>query len=426
MIPTPQLPLRHLKPLALRLAFLDAFPADPVPDSEVPHLPDALTSVILSIDGRLANHPKTLLYNDTLEDAVKHVAAETRAEFDEHVRRFPRGLGDPLDRFRARIDGLSCGNCAHAARERSGLDARICCGDDDAVDAIAVEYAGHCIRQIKKACATAMDIASRYYGRFAPDTAYDVRIATQWLNEGDTVENFPRDIHAWGSADLEGTASVVALNLKPKQFDRKTYQSLLYILLHECICHAYQGSVDVTGRRAVIGNADVFGEGWMDFVTHLIFTQVLAHSGPFGAQWADALPEDPDCELRGSEIHLYRTDSERAGASAHLHRGTTAARNLQTAFNNTLPRRAADDAFLELSLKINGLPLTGPAREQLVTNVRAIFGSRRREDVEAAKQVLRDYLRGGMTKLFVDRCMGWFPSPARPANYWRPEVRPNR
>jgi hypothetical protein len=314
-------------------------------------------------------------------------------------------LGACLTRFDVAVRNICCAQCCTAAQARSrALGCRICYGNH-MLDSLIVANEGACIQQLHSLFQTALEISTEYYSwaGVPGEKLATVSFTTNQIQAGDLSNDLPRPVHARGSVDIDRNGSRIELNLVPRSFNRDTYESIFYILLHECVCHIFQGTIDAAGERAVLGNSDAFAEGWMDYVTHLILIQLTLGNGPFGDRWYSRVGGDSFAEA-GSAIHRHRTDGTREGLPTSYDRAKAAARATRAAFEWSLracalatfevPLRArsrAEEKLIQLSAQFNLLPWDDDARENLVTDVLFLD----QLDRDTLYRYAGDYLDGG-------------------------------
>lgn len=110
----------------------------------------------------------------------------------------------------------------------------------------------------------------------------------EWVSPAFIVERLTYPPHRFPGVDPEHTAKAltcvsseprtVSLQVPPDCFGPKTYATLLYILLHEYLCHAGAGLEPpdpggVSRRRVATGNKSYFAEGFMDWAAlHLLLS----------------------------------------------------------------------------------------------------------------------------------------------------------
>jgi hypothetical protein len=188
----------------------------------------------------------------------------------DELKRLPT-QGDPvvkdtIDRLRdelaARLQSISCDHCASCCGGQP-------CNDSPDNDTHVVANGGLClgeIRDIFHSCCALVD--ARYaelgeeQGAVRPDKIELAMNSTHRHNRNGLL--MAGHIDGW--LDLEGPdnrRSVVGLTIKDDAFDWPSLCRLPYVLLHELVCHAYQG-LRGKGEREGAGSYCTWTEGWMD------------------------------------------------------------------------------------------------------------------------------------------------------------------
>jgi hypothetical protein len=203
----------------------------------------------------------------------------------------------------------------------------------------------------------ALALAERHYKAYAGC----------WLGAGASLVLGPRDGPPFASRTelrlsastappdpATGKAAVIDLRLTPEGINLQTAASAPYLLVHECICHAGQGSTKVA-------NKSTFSEGWMDHVAETIFNAEVVNLGwniatalvrRTGLDLILAL-EDPDCGTANWQHRLTGRQVANKLADLYLRRDGSAGR----------------DSFLALSFALNAAPLNPDARDLFVWDV---------------------------------------------------------
>lgn len=188
----------------------------------------------------------------------------------------------------------------------------------------------------------------------------------------------------------------VMMNISPRWLDQPTIAALPRSLLHEYIAHVPQGPH--SERRVHPDPSDPFAEGWMDYIAHRVFKDVLARRRPQNAlcdtlipQWTliyDAAADNffhARCSLR---------DGDRTAAARQL--GAAAASDLHDLLRRLPDTRGDADGYLyRLSFGLNASALDNLARKTFAANVQNCLklGSR----LDALVVPLRDWINGRIT-----------------------------
>jgi hypothetical protein len=75
--------------------------------------------------------------------------------------------------------------------------------------------------------------------------------------------------------------SEIKLILCLKKFTPNSYLSILYVLFHECVCHAFENIIRFGERRLSFDTDHPFSEGWMDWVAFLMMKKMLGQHGSY-------------------------------------------------------------------------------------------------------------------------------------------------
>jgi hypothetical protein len=190
------------------------------------------------------------------------------------------------------IKAFSCNQC-------SPLRPHICDGGskDDAI----VSTGGACIAPIRVMFDIAAQATKTWYSQccnlFNPQQAPALMFSTSFRNS--KPHDIPGDYFVGGVTKPHAHPQLIAeidLCLWPKKFDWNTYAVLLYVLFHECICHAYQGMRAFRPKPVTDG----FSEGWMDWIAFECFRRHIQQSPP-----TTTLQAYLDS---GTKFHLLRVD----------------------------------------------------------------------------------------------------------------------
>ena len=187
--------------------------------------------------------------------------------------------------------------------------------------------------------------------------------------------------------------SQVKLQLSVREFDLLSFNSLPYAIFHECVSHVFQGPWN--NARELPDASSLYAEGWMDFVTFLLYRRALE-----GGLIEINLPQEEFPELSrpsyseaASALHYARrAESSRDRAWAYRAMGAQAAEWLLGRMTR-LPDCAAgsDHAFLQLSLSINASALRQDEREDFSHLMHHAL--RRAESLAQITPLLRNYYR---------------------------------
>ncbi len=203
--------------------------------------------------------------------------------------------------------------------------------------------------------------------------------------------SFSPDVHLqvrteFGTED-EPSAQVL-LKISPRWLDANTIAVLPRVLLHEYIAHVPQGPY--LGERTHPDANDVFAEGWMDYIAHIVHRSALERRRP-----AELLSN----YLVLTWMSLYDGAAERFFAArcalqdgdpvaAARSEGAAAARQMHDLLRR-LPETAgrADEHLYRLSFGLNSSKLDSLSRRRFVAEVRRCMLRASRSDtlVEALR-----------------------------------------
>jgi hypothetical protein len=256
------------------------------------------------------------------------VAIESRLQDDQpldiflakcldDLERLTRGTGDAdldhlisavLTEFNRKRQLVSCDNCAKACNAGSA-----CGGVDPASDeAVAVEQ-GRCLDFLKELYNLSCMTARQAYAKVSETATSSVAVSfgtvaqrgpTHELVHGGDVNGITqfRD-------EAAGRHSIVSVILNANAGTLDSYTTAFYVLLHECVCHAYQSCL-AAGPRVHADPDDPFAEGWMDYVTFLIVNRMEDDpSVEEGVEYPTRPRYWKDMVTQGQAFHRARCDT---------------------------------------------------------------------------------------------------------------------
>jgi hypothetical protein len=214
----------------------------------------------------------------------------------------------------------------------------------------------------------------RAFGATVPDELWQSTLPqSSWVNAEIGLSFFSAvHVQPWtefGAGDHP--AAQVMVKIPPRWLDQETIAALPRLLLHEYVAHVPQGPHK--GRRLHPDPADMFAEGWMDYVAHRIFKAVLERTGPspeLGNALALAwIPMHEQAADRFFAARCSLSAGDRTAASRLL--GAAAARQLHDLLRRLAATKdRADEHLYRLSFSLNVAPLDNLARAQFAANVR--------------------------------------------------------
>jgi hypothetical protein len=219
--------------------------------------------------------------------------------------------------------------------------------------------------------------AADYYRAFdatVPDGLWQSTFPRFSYVNGEIGLSFVSTIHVklwteFGTRDYP-TAQVM-VKIPPRWLDQETIAALPRSLLHEYVAHVPQGPH--VGRRLHPDAGDMFAEGWMDYIAHRIFKDVLERKGPsleLGNSLVSAwIPLHEDAADRFFSARCALAEGDRTAATRC--EGARAARQLHDLLRRlTATRGRADEYLYRLSFGLNVSPLENVARARFAANVR--------------------------------------------------------
>jgi hypothetical protein len=235
---------------------------------------------------------------------------------------------------------------------------------------LLVEQRGDCLTNLKELFSYAHDLAVACYAKaLAGRDRGVVALSTEWLAHDHEAEQFP--IAGKTSFGLLGEQPVarVRLQLCVATLHAHAHFADLYVLVHECVAHAFQRFQAPPEERTVSAE-DPFTEGWMDHVAVLALTRA-AQESPVGQP--DLLQRRLMAAERYRELRMdasQRTTARGQACAQAVYLGTRAA---QDAFDlvraNTEDWNEASQAFLDLSCGWSARGLSADEVDALVTVV---------------------------------------------------------
>jgi hypothetical protein len=166
-------------------------------------------------------------------------------------------------------------------------------------------------------------------------------------------------------------SSNVILSIAARHFDWASLLAVPYVLFHEFVAHAFQGPWN--GIRSASINSR-FGEGWMDFVALTAHDALMDGKLAIGtAPLPGGASSHKAIALDYSQARLLPTDDGN-DLPAQREVGYRSAQALYEALLGLpLTRHNPLDAFFRLSLLINTSSLRLDRRDQLATDLGALF-----------------------------------------------------
>lgn len=272
------------------------------------------------------------------------------------------------------------------------------CGLDDAsrlaaqpvieeLSVLVAEYEETPYDPLKKLTDAAARTAADYYKTFAavPDELWQSTVPRfSWVN-GEIGLSFVSTVHVqlWTEfGDYDYPTAQVVVKIAPRWLDLDTIAALPRSLLHEYVAHVPQGPH--SGKRQHPDAGDMFAEGWMDYVAHLIFKEAMQRQEPSLELCVSPDPTWIDLhELAAERFFSARCEisyGDRLAALRYL--GVAAARQLHALLRRLPATKGSPDEYLyRLSLGLNASQLSNVARARFAANVQLSMRLGSRSDV---------------------------------------------
>lgn len=339
------------------------------------HLPlDRLKTIaarMLYFDSVSENHAHPYLQDKGLADVLQefyecaldnsnHVRAERGGPLDEFVTAVVDELDDLakklklssnesqivtplLGHLRQKVVTLKCHTC-------SPIPAAICCAENIRRNDEIITRSGACIKSLKQWFQLATQTAESYYRTHAtgcPTLLPSMELSTAFKKE------VAGPFHVTGETEYrEDGVCIIKLIFDTAHFDRESYESVPYILFHECICHAFQG-FNIPDRKHCSAD-DSFAEGWMDWAAYSALERTeRAHraTGPGGT------PPPPQRVHRRHISIANRFHDWRWKDSVQVRNGVVAASRFFDLLDELLepkdPFEATWNAFFRITFDLN-------------------------------------------------------------------------
>lgn len=364
--------LQTRKLVSARLAYFDAVEPLVARLTTDPRFAAEIRGHALNMAGALARvSPNTEPLDECLTQWVSQVEQGVRgwpgaAIHEAFVTRAVQSL-------RARVATVNCLQCA------AGLYA-LCNGG--AGDDQVVASGGQCLALLRDRFQIAMALTRWYYDRFSMLPA-GRSWPTMRLGTNETLR-VPHDVpvpYAVGGATVYGEVgghpvSEIQVSIVPEKVDAATARAIWYIMLHECVVHAYQ-RLTPDGHDRGTDPFDAFAEGWMDWVAMELAGRDLGLAGATAPpEWmrtpVRSLPSLEEISV-ATNFHDARgdyLDKRPASTSLFVALGRRAARKFLHLLT-TLPGSSADawGWFLRVSLGVNVRPWPTDARTRFALRV---------------------------------------------------------
>lgn len=288
------------------------------------------------------------------------------------------------NRLRKAADSLSaidCRQCASAGQPCSG----------SFKDNSLVSRSGLCLKELKDLVEALRGYAEGLYrqslqrGSWSVQTIFSTR-STSSSSPSATVRIEDATQKLGSSASMQLVSHVV-LHLNVRHFDWLWLCKLPYVLLHEFICHAFQGCLATSGRT----NCDFkcsWSEGWMDAFSLDVAKRWLADKKNLNIPWPAARGIEAQRQWELAHHGRYKEGDDRGGVGTQDDRAR--GRAAFEAFQACQVRADNFDAddFVRFSIQLNALPVAHSLRRRIGDSIFIVMqesmGPRRQERAIAA------------------------------------------
>jgi hypothetical protein len=261
MVAPSHMSLNDRKAYALLAAYCDIVRDLPEPDGAAQRGISEFLKGIQSRANDVFERGSRLDLDEFLLDAIGRAEQAIRLLADEQATQASSPI---VAAIRTRAGQIKCVGCHQGS---------ICRGEEADDIIVAATSGGECIREIKTAFRSAMEIAVREY-RDLP--AVTVELSTAGLDGcPGQIPGANLAANGWTQFDDEEKTKIsrVSVEVAGRHLDAFTATSLSYLMLHEVLCHAFQMSWSSGARPNHEGIDDPVSEGMMDAVAAAILQQ---------------------------------------------------------------------------------------------------------------------------------------------------------
>ncbi|MGA3047276.1 MAG: hypothetical protein ABSD67_11670 [Terracidiphilus sp.] len=281
-----------------------------------------------------------------------------------------------------------CGDCTRKC------SLPVCDGTDPIRDAQTVAVRGDCVAHLRSLFEQVKLIATEHYSEHAIDpgtlSKVEIQFGTRFVNDKPTTLGPNLPISAVTFRNKNSLNADVMLRFYVDDQDllvlnRSSFLGLPYILMHEFICHAFDG-VAVGGNRSARDERDTFAEGWMDWTAF----QIVSH-----AFFGIAPRKLPRIALKGQyaackEVFEARNAPSQRPTYSFYRLGSEVASDFLGFLRQLRPEKEAFATFLQISLKLTAWRDDATKMHKFVTNLRRLLP---RPDDQAESPLTIDGLR---------------------------------
>ena len=266
-------------------------------------------------------------------------------------------------------------------------------------DDLVISSSGQCVETIHEMFNDYLEFSRKTYQDSGNATCNNVSVTVHIYDSQETKPDFITNLFVWPKTLLTRTRhhqSRVEIRINSESFTLYGYQSLPYVMLHECFVHAFQCS-DVQDMLSTGSERhDNYADGWMDWVARESITRDLENA----EKRAKKLRFPPNFNTM-NEVASVRLSSRRE-VTEHYGIGAETARRSLILFEAFSEDPWAD--FLRLSIAINVAELCSDKRAELVSGLFGLLEANRAGLVaKAMAKSVRDSDIGHLLEL-SDKC----------------------
>jgi hypothetical protein len=332
----------------------------------------------------------------SLRDALERFKVVLPSMLFDNAGALMQGL---LPEIESKVADISCRKCTPFER--------ICEGVSDAEDDEIVTARGMCVVQLREMFDIASEVARAYYSThgtlFPAGKPPEIVFSTVQFMTEVGAHNSAADRYASGLTNYFSTLAraQVQLHLYVRMFDLETYKSVLYLLFHECIAHAFHATHPDPKERETAKPYERFTEGWMDWVAYKILEEVVKGTGDEGQRWKNRITLPNVFEV-STTLHRSRSEGgNHVEGASQIRLGVRVAEVTFDFFKELAQRKVFKDvgeswrAFLRLSFDLNMLgQIDAKQRNAFVGLMRHLeFPAQQDEMRYPLEALLLDYLR---------------------------------
>ena len=218
-------------------------------------------------------------------------------------------------------------------------------------------------------CLFALKVADDAYRRYAVASRPTVSFIIQPADSDLSWHGVQSKVA--GATTLRGRPKVtsVDLTLSLRLPWDAALDAIPYVLVHECVAHAFRGPSDSTEDT---GQGSEFAEGWMDRVALLLLLRAVRPGAALELPWpwSDVLDVGIEAGSAYRERHALRGPDPQARLRSKWDIGAKASVALQQKIGHILGDKSrAEEEFLRLSLLLNASDISPDDRDNLASRL---------------------------------------------------------